>query len=244
MPNEIAVDVWSDIACPWCYVGKRRLEAALKTFPDADKVKLTWRAFELDPSAPRVRDDGLTHAERIAAKYGMSPKDAEERMKHLTDVAAKDGLDMRFDIAQSGNTLDGHRLVHFATAKGGAAKGDEAKERLFHAYFTEGVPVGEIDALVKIGGELGLGEEETRAMLAGDAYVLEVRADEEEAARLGIRGVPFFVVGEKYGVSGAQTAEVLRQVLDKVSAEQKDTAKIETHANGEVGEACGVDGCA
>ena len=106
------------------------------------------------------------------------------------------------------------------------------------------MPVGEVDALVKIGGELGLGEEETRAMLAGDAYVLEVRADEEEAARLGIRGVPFFVVGEKYGVSGAQTAEVLRQVLDKVSVEQKGGAEVELHATGEPGDACAVDGCA
>ena len=243
MPNEIAVDVWSDIACPWCYVGKRRLEAALKDFPEADKVRLTWRAFELDPSAPRVRDDGLSHAERIAAKYGMTPKDAEERMKHLTDLAAKDGLDMRFDLAQSGNTLDGHRLVHFAAARGGPAKGDEAKERLFRAYFTLGVPVGEVDALVKIGGELGLGEEETRAMLAGDAYVLEVRADEEEAARLGIRGVPFFVVGEKYAVSGAQTAEVLRQVLDKVSREQGSADGVQSSGHAD-GDACGVDGCA
>jgi predicted DsbA family dithiol-disulfide isomerase len=236
--KKLDVQIWSDIACPWCYVGKRRLEAALAGFPHAGEVEIHWRSFELDPSAPRRRDDGKTYAERLGAKYGRSVAQAQAMIDNMTATAAKDGIEMRFDIAQSGNTFDAHRLVHLAEQHG---KGDAAKERLFRAYMTEGQDVGDPDTLVRLGAELGLAEAEVQLALESGAFTADVRADETQARQLGISGVPFFVFGGKYGVSGAQPADVLLQVLTKVYDELPEQPAVEVVADGAV---CGPDGCA
>ena len=235
MKNELRIDVWSDIACPWCYVGKRRLEAALALFPHRDAVEIVWRAFELDPSAPRERDRSVSYAERLSKKYGTAVRDAEVRIKHLTDVAAQDGLDFRFDIIRSGNTFDAHRVIHLAAERG---KQDAVKERLLRAYLTEGELMSDPETLVRLAGEAGLDPEEVRALLASDANVKHVREDEDEARKLGISGVPFFVMGGKYAVSGAQPTEVLLRALQR--AWDDLGARPVVYAEGAT---CGPDGC-
>jgi predicted DsbA family dithiol-disulfide isomerase len=206
--ERFPVDIWSDVVCPWCYVGKRRFEAALEQFVHRDQVDVTWHAFELDPEAPR-RQEG-TLAESLAAKYGMSLEEAEASHANLTELAAAEGLDYHFERAQRGNTFDAHRLIRMALENG---RQDEMKERLMRAYFTEGEPIGDREALARLAAEVGLSEEAARAALAGGRYSSEVRGDEHTAARLGIRGVPFFVLDRRFGVSGAQPAEGLLEAL-------------------------------
>jgi len=204
----LTVEIWSDIVCPWCYIGKRRFEAALAEFPH--DVEYTWRSFELDPVAPRVRQDSA--AEHLASKYGMSVEQAEASHQQMTALAAQEGLEYHFESAKGGNSFDAHRLMHLAGAHG---KQDMAKERLMRAYFTEGVAIGDRDALVAVAADIGLDPDAARAVLDGDDYADAVRADEVLAQRIGIQGVPFFVLNRRYGVSGAQPAEVLVQALEK-----------------------------
>jgi predicted DsbA family dithiol-disulfide isomerase len=232
---KLRVDIWSDIACPWCYVGKRRFEKASAEFSGRSEVEVIWRAFELDPGAPRLRDKSSSYAARLAKKYGVPVARAEAMISHMTDVAAAEGLDFRFDRIQSGNTFDAHRLLHLAGERG---KQDALKERLLRAYFTEGEPIGEPQALVRLATEVGLDTDEVAATLASDALSREVRADEDEARALGVNGVPFFVFAGRYGVSGAQPPEVLLRVLARTFEESVPSTKLEE------GAACGPEDCA
>jgi predicted DsbA family dithiol-disulfide isomerase len=227
------VEIWSDIACPWCYVGKRRFEAALAGFEHRDDVTVTWRSFELDPTAPRERAvDGATH---LAEKYGTSREQAVAMQQRMTDVAAEEGLEFRFDRARAGNTFDAHRLIHLAAAHG---MQDAMKERLMAAYLTEGEPIGDPEALARIAIDAGLPEDEVRELLAGDRFGAEVRDDERTAAQFGIHAVPFFVVDRALGASGAQPSEVFAELLRR-GWETRSSA-IPVVAGGE---ACGPDGC-
>lgn len=238
--KKLRVEVWSDIACPWCYVGKRRLEAALAEFPHRDEVVVVWRAFELDPSAPRERDRSVTYASRLATKYGTSTDQAAGMIARMTETAKGDGLDFRFDRIRSGNTFDAHRVIHLAGEKSAKLQ-DVVKERLLRAYMTEGELMGDHETLVRLAAEAGLDPERVRAMLASDEYADEVRDDENEAAELGIGGVPFFVIGNVYAVSGAQPKEILLAALDKAWAEvEGEGADPNAYADGAV---CGPDGC-
>ena len=232
--SKLTIDIWSDIACPWCYIGKRHLEQALGKFAHKDDVEVVWHAFELDPSAPRLRDASQSYAERLAKKYGTRPEQAQQRLDHMVETAAKDGLDFRFDHIKSGNTFDAHRLIHLGHERGIQ---DAVKERLLRAYMTEGQAIGDRDVLLGLAREAGLDEAEAREVLDGDRYATEVRQDEAMARELGISGVPFFVLGGRLGVSGAQPAEVLLGALDKAWSE---LPKLETFAEGA---ACGPDGC-
>jgi predicted DsbA family dithiol-disulfide isomerase len=233
--RQLRVDVWSDIVCPWCYIGKRRLEVALERFPHREAVEVVWRAFELDPSAPRERSTDEPHAQRLAKKYGSSVAEAEARIARLTETARADGLEFRFDRARPGNTFDSHRVLHLAAERGVQ---DAVKERLLRAYMTEGEPIGEPEALVRLAAEVGLDADAVRAMLASDTYATEVRADEREASELGISGVPFFVLGGRYAVSGAQPADVLLRALEQAW----NDARVRPVAVAE-GAACGPEGC-
>jgi predicted DsbA family dithiol-disulfide isomerase len=237
--NKLRIDVWSDIACPWCYVGKRHLEAALARFPQRDSVEVVWRAFELDSAAPRVRPTEVSYSERLAKKYGTSTEKAEAMISRMVDVAAADGLDFRFDHIKPGNTFDAHRLIHFAHQRGVQ---DAMKERLLRAYMTEGEAVGEPAVLERLAVEVGLDGNAVHAMLKSDECAAAVRADEAEARQLGISGVPFFVLGGHYALSGAQPAEVMLQALTQAWAE------LAPHAPGDTsfpeGATCGPDGCA
>jgi predicted DsbA family dithiol-disulfide isomerase len=214
--KNLRIDVWSDLVCPWCAIGNRRLERALERFPHRDRVEVVWHSFELDPSAPRVRPGD--HATHIAEKYGRTPADAEAMVQRVIDLAAEDGLTLRLLQARGGNTFDAHRLLHFAAERGlePALRG-----RLFRGYMTESEAIGEPEVLVRLAAEAGLPPDETRAVLAGDRYAQDVRDDEEAAAAIGIGGVPFFILGGRIGVSGAQPVAVFVRALDQAWAKQE-----------------------
>lgn len=233
---KLRIDIWSDIACPWCYVGKRRLEQALARFPHRAEVDIVWRAFELDPSAPRVRDPEQSYAERLARKYGTTPPQAQAMIDRMVDTAAGDGLTMRFDHIRPGNTFDAHRLLHLAHLRG---LQDALKERLFRAYLTEGQAIGEPGVLAPLAIEVGLPADEVTELLAGDLHAADVRKDEALARELGISGVPFFVLAGRLGVSGAQPADVLLGALERAWTEFR-TPEIVPIVEGAV---CGPDGC-
>ena len=237
--SKLRIDIWSDIACPWCYVGKRRIEQALAGFPHAGEVTIVWRAFELDPSAPRVRDRTESSVERLARKYGMSYERALASQRHLTDVAAEEGLDFDFTRARGGNTFDAHRLLHLAAEAGvqGALK-----ERLLLAYFSEGEPIGDPGTLRRLAVEVGLDEAAVDDVLAGDRFETEVRVDEEVARRIGITGVPFFVLDRTFGVSGAQSPDVLLDALQQAWDAARPAPVLRT-LGGEDGDACEGDAC-
>ena len=215
----MTVEIWSDVVCPWCYVGKRRFEHALERFAHRDQVELTWRSFQLDPSAPPERAN--TSAEHLAAKYGMSVEQAEQTNAQMSELAAGEGLEYHLDRTRGGNSFDAHRLIHLAAAHG---RQDEMKERLMRAYFTEGEPVGDKDVLARLATEVGIEAAEARTALEGEAFADTVHADEELAARIGIRGVPYFVLDRRYGVSGAQPSELLLQALEKAWEARADAA--------------------
>ena len=230
---EMRIDVWSDIACPWCYVGKRRLEHALRDFPH--DVKVVWHSFELDPSAPQERDRSVSHAERLAKKYGMSVEQARKNSERLIDTARGEGLAFDFDNIRSGNTFDAHRLVHFAHARG---RQDAVKERLFKAYLEQGALMSDHPTLIRVAVEVGLDEGEATEMLASDLYAAEVRADEAEAQALGIHGVPFFVLDRRLAVSGAQSPQILLSALHQAWTERAEGPQELSE-----GAVCGPDGC-
>ena len=206
----LTVEIWSDVVCPWCYIGKRRFEAALERFGHADEVTVMWRSFELDQEAPKVAEGTAT--ERLAAKYGMSLERAQQLHAEMTERAAEEGLDFRFDLARGGNTFDAHRLIHLAATYGHQAA---AKERLMRAYFTEGEPIADPETLIRVVSEVGVDPAEARDVLQTDRFAEDVREDELLASQLSIQGVPFFVLDRRFGVSGAQPPEVLVQALQK-----------------------------
>lgn len=233
------VEIWSDIVCPWCYIGKRRFESALSRFEHRDDIDLVWRSFELDPTAPAIRtEDAATH---LAAKYGMSVEQARASQDRLVKLAAEDGLEYHFDRSRSGNTFNAHRVLHLAHAHGVQ---DAAKERLMRAYFTEGEAIGDTATLVRLLNEVGVPETESLAVLDSDRYAAEVRADETEARELGINGVPFFVVDRRYGVSGAQPADVLLQVLQQAWAESHPHPQLIAVGQGDSDVTCTDETCA
>lgn len=229
----IRVDVWSDMICPFCYIGKKRLEnvAAEAGVP----LEVRWHSYELDPDSPRVLPGTLT--ERIARKYGLTAPDAMERQITLAETAATEGIDFQWETARPGNTFDAHRLLHWAHELG---KQGELKERMLRGYMVEGVAIGDREALYALVADVGLDVAEARTVLESERYRDEVRADEALARELGISGVPFFVMAGKIGVSGAQPAELLREALAKAWAEHVAKPTLETFAEGAV---CGPDGC-
>jgi predicted DsbA family dithiol-disulfide isomerase len=202
------VEIWSDIACPWCYVGKRRFEAALEQFEHRDDVTVTWRSFELDPGAPAEREG--SHAELIAAKYGRTLEQVAEMDAQLTAVAAAEGIAMDFAGIRSGNTFDGHRLVHLAAAHG---LQEAMEERLFRAYFTENALMSDHDTLIALAVEVGVPAGEAREVLLTERHAEDVRDDERTAQDAGISAVPCFVIDRKLGASGAQPPEELLRFL-------------------------------
>jgi predicted DsbA family dithiol-disulfide isomerase len=233
------VEIWSDVVCPWCYIGKRRFERAVASFGHPGEVTVTYRSFELDPDAPAQRTG--THAEHLARKYGMTVAQAEQASQQMTQRAAADGLEFRFDRIQGGNTFDAHRLLHLAKDHG---RQPEMKERLLHATFTEGLPIADKPTLVRLATQAGLPAALVQAVLDGDAYADAVRADEEQAARYGITGVPFFVADGKFAVSGAQPPEVLLQFLRRAYDEPSQPIPVAVTAGSSSEVSCDGDSCA
>jgi predicted DsbA family dithiol-disulfide isomerase len=207
----VRIEIWSDVVCPWCYIGKRRFEAAAATLDEP--VEVVWRSFELDPGAPHDSPGRTT--EHLADKYGMTLEEAQTAQDRVSSMAAEEGLEYHLDRTRRTNSFDAHRVSHLARERG---LQDAWTERVFRAYFTEGEHVGEHDTLARLGAEIGLDENEVREVLTTERFAEAVREDERRAQLLGINGVPFFVVEEKYGVSGAQPAAVFEQVFQEVAA--------------------------
>ncbi|PJW15324.1 disulfide bond formation protein DsbA [Geobacillus sp. Manikaran-105] len=229
------IEVWSDFVCPFCYIGKRRLEQALEPFPHRENVEIVFRSFELDPNAPN--ETPLTIHEIIANKYGISLEEAKRANADIGRQAEAVGLTFRFETMKPTNTFDAHRLAQYAKEKG---KLNDMVERLFYAYFTESKRISDRNVLLALAEAAGLERTEAEEVLASGRYTQEVRRDEEEAAALGIRGVPFFVFNGKYAISGAQPVDVFRRALEKVWEEEQSRP---LQLLGEEGRACGDDDC-
>jgi len=210
----VKVEIWSDIACPWCYIGKRRFEVALSRFEHRDHVDVRWRSFELDPHAPAIHEGA--YPDRLATKYGITVAEAGAAIDRMIEAGAGHGVVLRFDKARPANTFDAHRLLHLAARHGVQ---HDLQERLLHAMFTTGAALGDAQVLVELATEAGLGAVEAAGVLTGDAFAGDVRADELRAAELGITSVPFFVVAGKFGVSGAQPPDLLLGVLEEAWAD-------------------------
>ncbi|WP_327731690.1 DsbA family oxidoreductase [Streptomyces sp. NBC_00487] len=212
--SSLRIDIWSDVVCPWCYIGKRRLETALGRFEHADEVEVHWHSFQLDPSHPKGHRRPVF--ETLAKKVGAPLAQVRAMTGQVTELAAAEGLRYDLERSVSVNTIDAHRLSHLAAAHG---LGDQMHERLLRAHLCEGEIVDDPDTLVRLGVEVGVPEDESRRTLNSDAYADAVRADIDEARRMGATGVPFFVINRAYGLSGAQPADTFFSALRTAHAD-------------------------
>jgi predicted DsbA family dithiol-disulfide isomerase len=206
--SGLTVEIWSDVACPFCYIGKRNFEQALGQFEHRDDVEVIWRSFQLGPQMPKQTSGDIFDV--LAAKYGGTREQAIEMNSRVDGMAREAGLDCDFPAIKPTNTRDAHRLVHLASFSG---LQDEAKERLFKAYFIDGENVSDPETLTRVGVEIGLDGDDISALLGSDAFATEVEAEHEQAVEFGISGVPTFVFDRKSGISGAQPSEILLEAL-------------------------------
>jgi predicted DsbA family dithiol-disulfide isomerase len=232
----VRIDIWSDVVCPWCYIGKRRLESALADFEHGAEVEVVWHSYQLDPGAPSEPTESV--AEHLGHKYGGGPAAGAQMIDRVEAIAAEEGLVYRLHQAQRANTVDAHRLLHLALDVGGAGVQDQLKEALLAAYFTEARDVANHDVLREVAVGAGLDPGRVDEVLAGDAYAADVQADIDQAHAYGSSGVPFFVVDGRYGVSGAQPAAAFGEVLRRAWSEREPSLQM---VGGD--DVCGPDGC-
>ena len=231
--EPLRVDIWSDVVCPWCAIGKANLDAALARFDHASEVEIIWHSYELDPTAPAARKGD--YVGMLARKYGASPEQAQAMIDRMTATGAECGVEFRFDLVQPGNTFDAHRLIHLGAARG---RQTEVKERFLRGYLAEGEAIGLPEVVERLAIDAGLDADEVDAVLTTDAFAQEVRIDEATAASMQVTGVPFFVFDRRLAVAGAQPPEVMLEVLERVWSEREPA--LETIIEGEV---CGPEGC-
>ncbi|MDR9418488.1 DsbA family protein [Gracilimonas sp.] len=208
------IEIWSDVVCPFCYIGKRHLEKALEQLPDIEP-EITWKSFEVDPNAP-VHSD-LDIYDTLAKKYGRDRDWAKQMNDNMVQMADKAGLTFNMDQVQPTNSFNAHQLIHLANEQG---KQDEMKEALLKAYFEEGKHVGHKETLTEIGKSVGLNSKDIETVLNENTYSNQVVSDVEEAHRIGVQGVPFFYINDKYGLSGAQPVEVFVEALTEINEEK------------------------
>ena len=235
------IDVWSDILCPFCHLGRRHLELALEQFEHGDEVGVVWHSFQLDRTAPAV--DDTPAIDRVAEKYGVPREQMVAQHERMAVDAAAVGLDFQWGTLRGGNSYDAHRLIHLARALG---REDEVTARVMRAWYSEGQSIGDPETLVRLGVEGGLDEAAVRDLLAGDDHGIDVRTDLALASQIGITSVPTFVLDQKFGVSGAQPVEVMlnaiRQVWDLQGTEPEPVAESGGCGGGCCGGACGSGG--
>jgi predicted DsbA family dithiol-disulfide isomerase len=236
---KMTVEVWSDIMCPFCYIGKRNYESALKQFEGSENIEIQWKSFQLDPTIPEQNDGKQNIYEYLAERKGMSYEHSVKMHENVVEIAKRAGLTYNFDKAIVANSFSAHKMIQLAKTKG---LGDEAEERLFYAYFTEGKNFGDTETLVQLGTEIGLDEADIRAAVSSEEYAQKVKADIEEARSLGVGGVPFFVFDRKYAISGAQPPEAFLQTLDKSFGEWRAKNPASPFEVSE-GPSCTPDGC-
>lgn len=234
--TDMQIDIWSDIACPWCYIGKRRLETALADHPHRDEIGVIWHSYQLDPNLPEHYDG--TEIEYLATRKGMPEDQVRQMFGHVSEQAAGEGLAYDFDSLVVANSARAHELLHLGKDHGVA---DAVKEALLSAHFEHGADIGDVDTLTRVGAGAGLDEGEVRAALEDGRYAAAVASDIDMARQIGVTGVPFVVVDMKYAVSGAQPPEVFRDVLDKAWSERTPAIQV---VDGSGDDACGPDGCA
>ncbi|WP_426090424.1 DsbA family oxidoreductase [Flavobacterium sp. DSR3-2] len=237
MGNSLKIQIWSDIMCPYCYIGKRRIEGALALFEHKDAVEIEWKSFQLDAGFIASPEDNMV--EHLAEKYRKDSDWAQNMLDSMTENAKNSGLDFHFEKSILANSLNAHRLLHLAKKHNLA---DNLEEILFKAYLTDGKNVNDLNTLKTLGLEAGLNAEAIEEVLNSDAYANEVQQDIEEARSIGVQGVPFFVFDNKYAVSGAQHVETFVKTLEKVWEEGKFDSKV-TLLNATDGDSCGIDGC-
>ena len=230
------VEIWSDVVCPFCYIGKRKFENALKDFAHRDEVEVVWHSFELTPDFQPIPGESIH--ESLAKKKGVSVEEGKAMNDYMTKAAQEVGLNYDFDRTIPANTFLAHQLIHLGAHHG---RQDATKERLMAAYYLEGQNIGDLDTLLKLGTEVGLDAAESRSALMAGTYAEAVRLDEYHAQQIGVRGVPFFVFEDKYAVSGAQPSELFTEVLEKVWDEFKPAKSVPVLVAD--GSACGPDGC-
>lgn len=229
-PAKMQVEIWSDIMCPFCYIGKRKFEAAMEQFPQKDKVEVIWKSFQLDPEMKS--QPGKNVYDYLAERKGQTRDWSVKMHQHVTDMAKEAGLNYNFDKAVIANSFDAHRFIQFAKTKG---LGDAAEENLFKAYFTEGKDVADHATLIALGEQIGLNKDEVAKVLSSNAFTTEVQRDIYEAQQVGARGVPFFVMDRRYAVSGAQPVEAFKQTLEATFKEwKKNNPSIEITTDGAV----------
>ncbi|MEO9070950.1 MAG: DsbA family oxidoreductase [Ginsengibacter sp.] len=228
------INIWSDVRCPFCYIGKRKFEMALEKFPHKDKVKVVWQSFELDPNMQT--NTGISAIEHLSEAKGISKSQAEGMEEHVSTIAKEVGLDFNSKNTIVANSFNAHRLIQLAKTKG---LDNEVEEALFKAYFVEGKNIDDKETLLKTGVSIGLDESEVNEIFSSDAFTKEVRQDEMQAQSIGINGVPFFVLNNKYAVSGAQSPDTFLEVLEQTweEMEKENSPLIITE-----GESCSVDG--
>jgi predicted DsbA family dithiol-disulfide isomerase len=229
------IEIWSDVACPWCYIGKRRFEAALAEFPHRESVEVQWRSYQLDPALPEHYEG--TELDYLSTRKGMAPQQVSRMFEQVAAQANGEGLDYRFDTIVVANSFTAHRLIHLAAMHG---KQDAAKERLLSDHFEHGRDIGSQEYLTGLGRDLGIDAKEVGELFTTDKYSDNVRFDFEEARALGISGVPFFVIDRKFGLSGAQPAETFTAALNQAWQESHPLVLV----NATEGDSCGPEGCA
>ena len=237
MNHTLNIQIWSDIMCPFCYIGKRRIEEALQNFKHKDSVAIEWKSFQLDANFIAEPDDNII--DHLAEKYRKDTDWAQTMIDNMTQNAKNAGLDFHFEKAILANSFHAHRLLHLAKKYNLA---NELEELLFKAYLTDGKNVNDLDTLSKLGKEVGIDSEEIKQVLESNEYAKEVQQDIEQAQAIGVQGVPFFVFDNKYAVSGAQHVETFVNTLEKVWEEGKFDSKV-TVLNTTDGDSCGIDGC-
>lgn len=217
--NKMKIEIWSDILCPFCYIGKRNLEMALSQFANREQVEIEWKSFQLDPTIPEVPKYQNDMYMFLADRKGFSYEQSKKMHQDLVLFAKSVGLEYNFDQALPTNSLKGHRIIQFAKTKG---LGDQAEDRLFYAFFTEGKNLSDVGTLIALGKEIGLAEVEVNEALTNPLYVQSVESDTREAQMLGARGVPFFVMNRTYGIAGAQPPSEILKTLEKAFAEWQE----------------------
>jgi protein disulfide-isomerase len=237
MENNLKIQIWSDVMCPYCYIGKRRIENALEKFEHKENVEIEWKSFELDANFPQQSNENIV--DHLAKKYQKDTTWAKEMMDNMTQNAKNSGLDFHFEKAILANSHNAHRLLHLAKNHN---LGDALKEQLLKAYLTDGKNINDLETLSLLGQQVGLNKEETETVLNSDTFSKEVKQDIATAREIGVQGVPFFVFDNKYAISGAQPVETFTQTLEKAWQEGEFTSTVQI-INSQDGSSCGIDGC-
>ena len=230
------IEIWSDVMCPFCYIGKRNFEKALTQFAEKEKIEIVWKSFQLDASVPDIATE--SYEEYLVKRKGLSAEQVKGMLQNVTQMAREAGLDYHFDRSVMVNSLKAHRLIQFAKTRN---LGDEAEERLFHAFFTEGKSIADIDTLTQLGAEIGLDATELQVAFTDERYAYQVNQDIQEARQIGVNGVPFFVFNRKYAISGAQPPQAFLETLRK-SFDEWQKLNPQPMLNIQQGNSCSIDG--